>query len=73
MTEKPLYHADGTRVRWQYGGKRDVLQTYVNLHEGKLGMHWLWAAICRINAGDPEEDVMADYGYVRESTGNRGE
>lgn len=30
-----------------------------------LGQHWLEVAAERMLAGEPEERVMADYGYVR--------
>ena len=45
------------------GGAEGVLSTYLKLHDGKLGMHWLWAAIERIAAGEIEVDVLDDYGY----------
>jgi hypothetical protein len=34
---------------------------------GKITMHWLRAAFDRVVAGEPENDVMADYGYRREA------
>jgi hypothetical protein len=71
MSDRPLYHEDGTRVCWNYGGKRSVLQTYARLHENKLGEHWLWVAIERISLGEPEAEVMADYGYRREMKGSQ--
>lgn len=43
----------------------NVLETYVNLHEEKLFAHWIWIALSRIAAGEPEVDVMYDYGYLR--------
>lgn len=49
---------------WNWGGKKHVLQTYLNLHEGKIGAHWLWVAIERVVAGEPEREVMKDYGYL---------
>ena len=34
-------------------------------HRGYIvGIHWLAAAYERICAGEPEAEVMADYGYV---------
>lgn len=37
-------------------------------HRGYLiGIHWLAAAYERICAGEPEAEVMADYGYVPEA------
>ena len=36
-------------------------------HRGYLiGIHWLAAAYERICAGEPEVEVMADYGYLPE-------
>lgn len=41
-----------------------VLRTYLALHSRKLvGMHWLWAAIERIAAGQPADKVLRAYGY----------
>lgn len=45
----------------------DVIDTYIKLHAGKIGQHWLWAAIERVVAGDAEAEVMRDFGYVSES------
>jgi len=61
-----LTHKDGTPVRWQHGGKTAVLNTYVRLHEGKIGAHWLWVALERVSLGEDEAEVMEDYGYRRE-------
>ncbi len=44
----------------------DILDTYIRLHEGKIGAHWLWSAIERIVMGEKEVDVLEDYGYLRE-------
>lgn len=41
-----------------------VLKTYLKLHEGKIGAHWLWCVIERIARGESEFDVLWDYGYV---------
>lgn len=49
-----------------------ILASYEQLHEGKLGMHWLWAAIERLNAGDKEVQIIADFGYVPEKPPARG-
>jgi hypothetical protein len=46
-------------------GALDVLRTYLKLHEGKIGAHWLWCAIERITNGEREEQVLADYRYYR--------
>ena len=43
----------------------DLLETYLLLHDGKLGLHWIFAAAGRMAAGDPERDVLADFGYVK--------
>ena len=50
-------------AEWQRGGRQDVLRTYLLLHQKKLGAHWMWIAIERIAAGEPEEKVFAEYGY----------
>lgn len=42
----------------------EVLQTYADLNKGKVGTHWLWTAIERIVSGEPEIEVLADYGYI---------
>ncbi len=44
----------------------DILKTYLRLHGGKIGAHWLWSAIERIVMGENEVDVLEDYGYFRE-------
>ena len=31
----------------------------------KLTEHWLTTALSRVRAGEPEKDVMRDYGYER--------
>lgn len=49
------------------GGALGVLKTYLKLHKGKVGAHWLWSAIERITVGESEQAVLADYGYVREN------
>lgn len=30
----------------------------------RIGQHWLEVALERINAGEPEQEVMRDYGYA---------
>ena len=42
----------------------EVLRQYLAAHEGKLGKHWLYAAIGRIVAGDSEAETLADFGWV---------
>lgn len=44
----------------------DILDTYIRLHEGKIGAHWLWSAIERIVMGEDEVDVLEDYDYIRD-------
>lgn len=39
---------------------------------GKITLHWLRAAFDRVAAGEPEQEVMADYGYVRAKGGKNG-
>lgn len=56
-------------TQWEAGGKQHVLATYARLHEGRIGQHWLWAAIERIVAGDSEEEVMRDFGYEKPASG----
>jgi hypothetical protein len=46
---------------------KHVLETYIKLHEGRIGAHWLWVAIERIVAGESEREVMRDYGYTPEN------
>lgn len=41
-----------------------ILDTYLKLHEGKVGAHWLWCAIERVIQGEKPSDVLWDYGYV---------
>ena len=41
----------------------DVLRAYLALHEGRVGQHWIYAAIGRMVQGDPEAEVMADMGW----------
>ena len=50
-------------TKWTRGGEKHVLKTYERLHEGKIGAHWIWIAIVRIANGEPELEVMRDYGY----------
>lgn len=58
-------------TQWEAGGKQHVLTTYARLHQGRIGQHWLWAAIERIVAGDGEEEIMRDFGYQRVSANNQ--
>lgn len=50
----------------------DILRRELALVEGQshpgyvIGMHWLASAYHRICAGEPERDVMLDYGYIME-------
>ena len=43
-----------------------IIETYLQLHESKVGEHWLFAAIERIACGEKEVDVMEDYGWIRD-------
>lgn len=55
------------RKQFKRGGANSILRTYLRLHErtGKIvGEHWLWCALERIAAGEPEERVLADYMYI---------
>ena len=46
----------------------EVLRWQLKRHPGYImGDHWLQAAYTRICAGETEADVMADYGWQRES------
>lgn len=49
---------------FQNGAELEILQTYLKLHEGRIGTHWLWCSIERIVQGESEFDVLWDYGYV---------
>jgi len=51
-------------TKWDRGGEKHVLKTYVRLHKGKIGAHWIWIALERIANGEPELEVMRDYEYV---------
>jgi hypothetical protein len=54
-----------SETKWVRGGRSHVLDTYIRLHERiTVGEHWLWVALERIAAGEPETDVLADYGYM---------
>ena len=50
----------------------DALRRELALLEGRshpgyvVGMHWLASAYHRICGGEPEREVMIDYGYVKE-------
>lgn len=47
----------------------DALLTSLPARENKMiGQHWLEVAQERINAGEAEYDVLADYGWVRDAT-----
>ena len=48
----------------------DVLRAYLALHEGRVSQHWIYAAIGRLVAGDPEAAVVADMGWSRTATLN---
>ena len=44
----------------------EAIAVVAKLHEGKITAHWLWVAITRVAAGEPVDEVMRDYGWVRE-------
>ena len=55
----------------QYKSMEDadhVLKTYLALHKDKIGQHWLWRVIERINQGEKLTNVLEDYGYVYNGT-----
>jgi hypothetical protein len=56
-------------IKWKHGAKQEILNTYAKLHEGKIGLHWLWAVIEQVTH-HPEhiEAILRDYGYVKEQT-----
>ena len=67
--EPPLDCKAGQRngkAQWGRGGKPHVLRTYERLHANKIGAHWIWIALERIASGEPEIDVLLDYGYAPE-------
>ena len=51
-------------TKWRRGGKQHVLNVYLKLNDNLLGEHPLWVAIERIANGEPETQVMLDYGYI---------
>lgn len=55
-----------TLREFQRSGATSVLQTYLTLHRGKLGMHWLWAVVQRVAAGESQASVLEDYGMADE-------
>jgi hypothetical protein len=70
VTTSKHHHKNGEPVQWQPGGRSNVLEVYVRLHDDKLiGEHWLWAAVTRVALHkEPIDEVLADYGYA--PTGN---
>ena len=58
-----------TQLQKQFkrGATDNILRTYLRLHErtGRIiGEHWIWCALERIAAGEPEERVLNDYMYI---------
>lgn len=49
--------------RFDRGAKQHILRTYIKLHQGKIGAHWIWVALERIANGEDETEVMSDYCY----------
>ena len=62
MNSKEMYEI---LDQFEGDGAFHVLRTYLKLHEGKIGAHWLWCVIERITHGECEEQVLADYCYYR--------
>lgn len=54
---------EGIDAEFKEGAVEEILRTYLALHKGKLGAHWMWCAIEQLVAGIPEAEVMSDYGY----------
>ena len=52
------------RYKFKHGAKPDILRTYLKLHEGKLGAHWLWIVVQRVANGESADSVLAEYGYT---------
>lgn len=48
---------------------RRIVEVVRKLHAGKVTPHWLWVALCRVAAGEPVDQVMRDYGWVKEDRG----
>lgn len=67
-----IYHSDGSPVRWKRGAQKEVLETYVKLHEGKLGMHWLWVVLLQMtHNGLSADDALAEYDYKHVPRGDK--
>ncbi|MBC7602746.1 MAG: hypothetical protein H7255_08825 [Ramlibacter sp.] len=55
---------------WESGGKKHVIDVYARLHTGKIGMHWMWAAIERmVFSGESEAAILDDFGYALRDSG----
>ena len=52
------------RYKFKRGAKLDILRTYLKLHEGKFGAHWLWIVVERVANGESSESVLSDYEYT---------
>ena len=52
-----------TTNQWKRGGKAEWCAAYERLCKGSIGEPWIAVALRRMAAGEPEEDVLADYGY----------
>lgn len=48
---------------------RKIVEIVTKLHVGAQTAHWLWVALCRVAAGEPVDQVMRDYGWVRPEDG----
>lgn len=52
------------QYKFKRGAKPDILRTYLKLHEGKLGAHWLWIVVQRVANGESADSVLKEYGYT---------
>lgn len=68
----PLLERFAALVAAEKDKETDALRRELMLAKGcshpgyVIGMHWLASAYHRICAGEPEREVMIDYGYVKE-------
>jgi hypothetical protein len=57
--------AEIDRLKAENAAMRTELQWERGRPLGKITPHWMRAAFDRMAAGEPEEDVMRDFGYER--------
>lgn len=48
----------------------ELLEQYLQIHENRASHHWIYSALDRIQAGEPEADAMSDYGWALEPKAN---